>query len=131
MNIDLSKWRPLEKGEVMRSGDAFKSGVEMKKLDASHMGFGHKYDPSTWVKMYRPIVTTKATDTQVDGDHYSKLAIQPITYTLANKLGFCEGNIVKYITRHKDKHGEKDIRKIMHYCEFILEDQYKATKPTE
>ena len=29
--------------------------------------------------------------------------IQPIEYTYKNKLGFIEGNVIKYITRHREK----------------------------
>lgn len=61
---------------------------------------------------------------QVGGDHYSKQAFQPIEYIMANNLGFNEGNIVKYITRHKDKGGAQDIEKIKEYCDFILKYQY-------
>ena len=47
--------------------------------------------------------------------------IQPIEYILANQLEFCEGNIVKYATRWKDKGGVEDLRKIKHYCDFLIE----------
>ena len=63
-------------------------------------------------------------DTQIAGSHYKNLAIQPIEYITANKLRFIEGCIVKYITRHKDKNGADDIRKIIHYCELLLELTY-------
>jgi len=32
--------------------------------------------------------------------HYRQGSIQPIDYIAANCLGFMEGNIIKYITRH-------------------------------
>lgn len=49
---------------------------------------------------------------QVGGDHYKDCAIQPIEYIEKNNLTFCEGNIVKYITRHRTKgEGRKDIEK--------------------
>lgn len=61
---------------------------------------------------------------QVGGTHYNKRKIQPVEYIEANKLGFCEGNIVKYVTRHQDKNGAEDIEKIIQYCKFILKFQY-------
>ena len=64
----------------------------------------------------------KATDIQIDGDHYAKQTIQPVDYIIGNKLGFCEGNIVKYITRYKDKGGVKDLEKARHYIDFLIED---------
>jgi hypothetical protein len=44
-----------------------------------------------------------ALDKQIGGSHYKDMAIQPIEYIHKNGLGFCEGNIVKYITRWKTK----------------------------
>lgn len=61
---------------------------------------------------------------QVGGDHYEKCKIQPKDYIRANGLDFFEGNIVKYISRHKEKEGAKDIRKVIDYAEMILEDVY-------
>lgn len=64
------------------------------------------------------------TRVQVGGDHYTKHKIQPVEYIEANDLGFCEGNIVKYITRHQDKGGEADIDKVIHYANLIKKYRY-------
>lgn len=61
---------------------------------------------------------------EVGGNHYSSKQIEPWDYIFANSLGFDEGNIVKYATRHKDKGGAEDIRKIISYCRHILKTQY-------
>jgi hypothetical protein len=60
-------------------------------------------------------------DTQVDGDHYAKLAIQPLDYILLNGLGYVEGNVVKYVTRWKDKGGVSDLQKARHYLSVLIE----------
>lgn len=62
--------------------------------------------------------------TQEGGDHYKKLGIEPVEYIQANNLDFFQGNVVKYVTRHKDKKGAEDIRKAIHYLQMILEMQY-------
>ena len=49
-----------------------------------------------------------ALEKQTGGNHYKKCSIQPIEYIHANNLPFIEGNVVKYITRHKDKNGKQD-----------------------
>ena len=51
---------------------------------------------------------------QVGGTHY-QLTIQPVEYISKNKLSFNQGNIIKYITRHKEKNGVEDIKKVIHY----------------
>ena len=62
----------------------------------------------------------KAKDTQVGGNHYLQLNIQPIEYIHENGLGYFEGNVIKYITRHKYKNGAEDVRKAKQYCDFLL-----------
>ena len=63
-----------------------------------------------------------AIDKQIGGDHYKSMAIQPIEYIQANKLRFIEGNIVKYISRWREKNGNEDLKKIKHYVEFLIEE---------
>lgn len=63
---------------------------------------------------------------QVGGEHYRKYAIQPAEYNARNGLSFLAGNVIKYVTRYKDKGGAEDIRKAMHYLELILEFEYPA-----
>jgi|TARA_R100001443_G_scaffold38428_4_gene51902 hypothetical protein len=70
-----------------------------------------------------------ALDKQVDGKHYKNCVIQPVEYIEKNNLSFCEGNIVKYVTRHRTKgEGRKDIEKVIHYAEMILDLYYKEKK---
>ena len=62
-----------------------------------------------------------ANNHQVGGNHYAKHTIQPWDYITANNLGYLEGNIVKYISRWRDKGGIDDLRKVMHYTEKLIE----------
>jgi len=81
---------------------------------------------TNWASIEQPEPSSKtALQRQEGGQHYKGKAIQPIVYIHANNLGFCEGNVVKYITRHKEKNGAEDIRKVIHYCELLLELEYK------
>lgn len=68
---------------------------------------------------------------QVGGNHYKHLKIEPTEYAHANDLGFLEGNVVKYVTRHKDKGGAEDLKKAIHYIEMILEWEYKIKQKEE
>lgn len=64
----------------------------------------------------------KALDQQIGGDHYKTLKIQPIEYILANGLGWCEANAIKYLTRYKQKNQKQDIEKAIHYLSILLEE---------
>jgi len=67
----------------------------------------------------------KANDVQVAGTHYKGKAIQPWDYIVGNNLGYLEGNIVKYVSRWKDKGGVDDLRKARHYLDKLIEIQEK------
>lgn len=62
-----------------------------------------------------------ANDTQVGGDHYKCKAIQPWDFIAANGIGYFEGNIVKYISRWRDKNGLDDLLKARHYLDKLIE----------
>ena len=62
---------------------------------------------------------------QVGGRHYDKLEIEPVEYIMANNLGFCEGNILKYITRYQDKDGVKDLLKARQYLDILIKAKQK------
>ena len=69
---------------------------------------------------------TNPLDRQVGGEHYRLRGIQPITFILSNHLGFCEGNVVKYVTRWRDKGGVGDLEKARHYLDFLIEEARKT-----
>ena len=62
---------------------------------------------------------------QEGGDHYKSLPIQPVEYAHANKIPFAEGSVIKYVTRHRSKNREQDIKKAMHFLALILKLEYK------
>jgi hypothetical protein len=66
---------------------------------------------------------------QHGGDHYKKQPIQPWDYIAANELGYFEGNVVKYVSRWKDKGGVEDLRKARHYIEKLIELNTGSIKP--
>ena len=62
-----------------------------------------------------------ASSKQVGGDHFAVMNIQPIEFILANELGFCEGNVIKYLCRYKRKNGLEDLKKARQYLDFLIE----------
>ena len=67
-------------------------------------------------------------DKQIGGSHYLKYKIQPSKFVIENKLLFPEGSVIKYILRHQNKDGKKDLLKAIHFIEMIIERDYKEIK---
>ena len=62
-----------------------------------------------------------ALNTQIGGSHYKDLPIQPVEFIERNNLGFCAGNVIKYVCRYKNKNGIEDLKKAKHYLELLIE----------
>jgi hypothetical protein len=56
-------------------------------------------------------------DVQVGGNHYKDFPIQPVEFIEMNGFPYCIGNAIKYVVRHRLKHGREDLEKAKHYCE--------------
>lgn len=74
-------------------------------------------EPVTSENKFNPLVS------QSGGNHYKIHGVQPVEYTMGNNLSFCQGNIIKYITRYADKNGLEDLEKVIHYT--LLEAYFK------
>ena len=63
-------------------------------------------------------------DTQVGGNHYQTMKIQPAEFINKNEMKFAEGNAIKYICRHVNKGGLQDLEKAKHYIDMIIDRDY-------
>ena len=68
-----------------------------------------------------PLIKESPLASQVGGDHYKKLAIQPVEYIHKNGIPFIEGSVIKYVTRWRDKGGVKDLEKAKHFIDLLIE----------
>jgi len=62
--------------------------------------------------------------------HYKDKPIQPWDFIVSNNLGYLEGNVVKYISRWREKGGVDDLRKAKHYSEKLIEVETGEQPPT-
>ena len=76
-----------------------------RPADMTQLGFARDESPS---------------DRHVGGSHYKKHSIQPWDIIDGYKLGFYEGNVLKYLLRDKGNKKE-DLKKAIHYLEKIIE----------
>ena len=67
-----------------------------------------------------------ALKTQVGGDHYKGLAIQPMEYSMSNGLDACQHTIIKYVTRFREKGGVSDLEKAKHCIDMLIEFETAA-----
>ena len=105
---DIVRWdKPRAVGDTWRGGLAAPAG----------------YPPLSRTKDAVPSTPLKPApnDIQVGGDHYKTQGIQTWDYITANKLDYFQGNIVKYVSRWKDKGGVEDLKKARHYLDKYIE----------
>lgn len=75
-------------------------------------------------KIAPPPKPKSALDVQEGGDHYKDEKIQPVEYIHANNIPYLEGNVIKYVVRHKKKNGRRDLLKARHYIDLLIELEY-------
>ena len=55
--------------------------------------------------------------------HYTTASIEPIDYIRAHEMSFCEGNVIKYLTRHTHKDTPmQDLLKCRYYINKLIQD---------
>ena len=55
--------------------------------------------------------------------HYAFLTIEPAEYILRNDIGFCEGNVIKYVSRWQHKNGVQDLIKARRYLDLLIDNE--------
>lgn len=56
--------------------------------------------------------------------HYSRMAIQPMEYSMANGLDPMQHTIIKYVSRFRDKNGKRDLLAARHTIDMLIEYLY-------
>ena len=70
-------------------------------------------------------MNSTANDRQVGGCHYSNQSgLQHWDIVHMFNLDYFQGNITKYVFRHKEKNGKQDLEKAIHYLEKYKELYY-------
>lgn len=64
---------------------------------------------------------------QEAGSHYKSMTIQPVEYIHRNGIGYCEGCVIKYVTRWRNKNGVQDLRKARHFLDLLIEMESKES----
>ena len=64
----------------------------------------------------------------ISPDYYKRGNIEVTDFIIDQSMSFLEGNVVKYITRYKEKSGIEDLRKARWYLEKLIEEQVKHSE---
>ena len=67
-----------------------------------------------------------ASTVQIAGDHYKDMVVQPSHFIHANKIGWHEGNAIKYLCRWRVKGGVEDLKKAIHFIQLLIEEETPA-----
>ena len=63
----------------------------------------------------------KEVDNKINPSYYGK-EFDVIDFCQKNNLDFMQGNVIKYVTRYKDKNGKEDLLKAIKYIERIIKE---------
>lgn len=101
--------------------DSFR-GVVVEGNSSYNLGFVYsEWNKDAFIEYDQP-----ATSTQVGGNHYKDCKIQPTEFIHANNIPFIEGNIIKYVIRHRNKNGIEDLKKAKHYIDLLINFEYES-----
>jgi len=59
----------------------------------------------------------------ISPSYYQKGSVEVTDYITSNEMSFIEGNIIKYVTRYKEKSGIQDLRKARWYLDKLIQTQ--------
>ena len=107
---------------IAETGDDVEIDTDMYSYHASDLVLINGKEET---QTYNPLIA------QEGGGHYKDRGIQPLEYTMKNNLSFCEGNVVKYISRYKSKNGIEDLAKVIHYALLASYEEYGEQGSTE
>jgi len=62
----------------------------------------------------------------INPDHYKRGNIEVIDFILDQNFNYLEGNIIKYISRYKDKNGLEDLKKAQWYLNCLTETLHES-----
>lgn len=126
MSKDGLTWIKHDGGRMPVPGDTMVTW----DIDPSFHHFNHRalaeslaWDIITRYAIVTPSPSAVASEPAIDA-HYTKHAIEPMEYSMANKLDAMQHTVVKYVTRFRDKHGKRDLLAARHILDKLIAREY-------
>lgn len=79
------------------------------------LGYRKKYPVDTFGKL-----TNKEVNTDKTKPTYYGTGFDVIDFCQINNLDFMQGNVIKYVTRYKEKNGKEDLLKAKEYIDRMI-----------
>jgi len=92
---------------------------ELRKREGKVLGY--KRDMQYKMQFEEEQKQQSALDTQVGGDHYKQLKIEPTVYCQTNGFRHGESSAIKYISRYHVKRNPIDLDKAIHFFQIVKE----------
>jgi hypothetical protein len=89
-----------------------------------------QFEEKWWDEEYLKKLTGKKMD-KIKPEYYKAGNMDVIAFCMEHNLSFCEGNIVKYVTRWKQKNGIEDLEKAQQYLNRVIDDTRKRLESTD
>lgn len=113
-----------------KSGAAFSNGEFICTVISTDSDRVWLKETRTWATRFTLELAEKAPasslDVQIGGGHYKDMVIQPIEYNIKNNIPFAEGNVIKYVSRWRNKNGVEDLKKARHILDILIETEEKS-----
>ena len=79
------------------------------------------------VEIFRKLTNKEVFTDKTNPTYYGK-DFDVIDFCQKNNLDFMQGNVIKYVTRYKEKNGLEDLLKARKYIDRIIKEKYKRVK---
>ena len=106
----------LTKGEIYEVVYEFSDYIVV----INNLGFRKKYPVDT----FRNVTDKEDNNDKINPSYYGT-GFDVIDFCQKNNLDFMQGNVIKYVTRYKEKNGKEDLLKAKEYIDRIIKEKYK------
>ena len=79
-------------------------------------------DSFTFLTEQKQMTEIKTMNDNINPTYYRK-GIETTDYIVSHSMNYLEGNIIKYVTRYKDKGGLEDLKKAEWYLTRLIKQQ--------
>ena len=112
----------LTKGKIYQVNFEFVDCIGV----TNDLGYRKKYPIDTFRKLTKQEEVRREVFTDKTKPSYYGTGFDVIDFCQKNNLDFMQGNVIKYVTRYKEKNGKEDLLKAREYIDRIIKEKYKG-----